>query len=196
MIIGNPPWAEYAKVKNNYSVKNYQTEACGNLHSICTERGIELRSPYGYMSFIVQLPMVNSSRMGSVRQLLKKSSSLLHVISFGDRPGKLFEGLEHSRATIWLSRGTSKAKIFGSEIYTTRYQRWSSEFRPFLFDLLEYAQADRGLLYPDQFPKYANYLETKFSKKLENWGLTRSVIFQTEVKQSILCSIKRLLSIG
>jgi hypothetical protein len=35
VIIGNPPWIEYAKVKKEYTVHNYQTEACGNLHALC-----------------------------------------------------------------------------------------------------------------------------------------------------------------
>src|SRR5262249_17837061 len=65
VIIGNPPWIEYAKVKNDYTVIDYETETCGNLHSVCTERGLRIRSSLGGMSFIVQLPMVSSSRMHS-----------------------------------------------------------------------------------------------------------------------------------
>ena len=56
VIIGNPPWREYAAVRRTYQVRDYTTEVCGNLHGICTERALVLRSGIGRMSFIVQLP--------------------------------------------------------------------------------------------------------------------------------------------
>ncbi len=92
VIVGNPPWIEYAKVKKDYIVYNYKTEACGNLHALCSERGLQIRSSAGYMSFIVQLPLVCSSRMSLARQALRNMSGHLFVIPFADRPGKLFEG--------------------------------------------------------------------------------------------------------
>ena len=103
VVIGNPPWKEYASVKRTYTVLGYFTERCGNLHGICTERALRLRSGMGRMSFIVQLPLTSSSRMNSVRSLLRQRSSSLFVIPFDDRPGKLFDGLEHCRSTIFFS---------------------------------------------------------------------------------------------
>src|SRR5579883_1820594 len=166
VIIGNPPWIEYAKVKKQYTVHNYQTEPCGNLHAICTERGLQIRSPLGYMSFIVQLPMVSSSRMSPVRRTLRDASSNLHVIPFGDRPGKLFDGLENCRATIWISHAVKQTDNPATRLATCRYQRWPTEERPFLFHLLEYAVAGENALHPDQFPKFANAFATQVFQKL------------------------------
>src|SRR5438045_3294962 len=53
VIIGNPPWKEYSSVRQMYTVLNYMTESCGNLHGLCTERALLLRSPRGCMSYIV-----------------------------------------------------------------------------------------------------------------------------------------------
>jgi hypothetical protein len=173
VIIGNPPWVEYAKVKDDYTVRGYQTEECGNLHAMCTERGLQIRSRLGSMSFIVQLPMLNSSRMVAVRRILRESSTFLHVIPFGDRPGKLFDGLEHSRATIWLSSHHKKANGKNTRFATSRYQRWPTEFRPFLFHTLEYAPTNGAgdvPLYPDQFPKYANELAIRVFKRMKERG--------------------------
>ena len=173
VIIGNPPWIECAKVKNDYTIKNYQTESCGNLHAVCTERGLRIRSPLGSMSFIVQLPMVSSSRMVAVRRLLRESSAFLHVIPFGDRPGKLFDGLEHSRATIWVSSRQKKLNGESAQFATSRYQRWPTEARPFLFHIIEYACTDGAgniPLYPDQFPKYASKLGILVFQKMKERG--------------------------
>ena len=123
VIIGNPPWIEYAKVRKGYTVRDYQTESCGNLHALCTECGLRIRSPLGFMSFIVQLPMVSSSRMSSVRRTLREASGQLYAIPFGDRPGKLFDGLEHSRATIWISGAVKPSSDSVNQLATCRYQR-------------------------------------------------------------------------
>src|SRR5712692_8929632 len=90
VIIGNPPWKEYSSVRKIYTLRNYVTEGSGNLHGMCTERALSLRSFKGCMSYIVQLPLVGSSRMSSVRALLRNQSSSLYIIPFDDRPGKLF----------------------------------------------------------------------------------------------------------
>jgi hypothetical protein len=170
VIIGNPPWIEYAKVKKDYTVHNYQTESCGNLHALCTERGLHVRSPLGYMSFIVQMPIVSSSRMTSVRRTLREMSGELHVIPFADRPGKLFDGLEHSRATIWISSSHAQPNRSSARIATSRYQRWPTEDRPFLFNLLEFTPVAETPLHADQFPKYANTFAPQVFTKLNQRG--------------------------
>ena len=42
VIIGNPPWKEYSTIKKLYVIRGYETEKCGNLHNLCTERAINL----------------------------------------------------------------------------------------------------------------------------------------------------------
>lgn len=167
VIIGNPPWKEYAAVKKEYTVRNYETESCGNLHCLCTERSLRIRHPIGRMSFIVQLPMVSSSRMGAVRNLLTKSSSSLHVIPFDDRPGKLFDGLEHCRAVIYLSES---CETRNHRLFTTRYQRWATEVRANLFFQIEYANLVGQPLYPGAIPKYATDLQEALFRRLKAKG--------------------------
>jgi hypothetical protein len=151
VVVGNPPWKEYSAVKQWYTVRSYETERCGNLHGLCTERALSLKSGNGHASFIVQLPVVCSSRMASVRSMLRDKSEKLAVITFDDRPSKLFEGLQHCRSTIWFSRGITNG---ATKQYSTRYQRWNSEAREHLFSKLEFADDVRGTIFPDLLPKY------------------------------------------
>ncbi len=74
VIIGNPPWKEYAAAKKDYAVKNYRVERSGNLYALCSERSLQLLIPRGYFSFIVRLPMVSSSRMLTMRECLATQS--------------------------------------------------------------------------------------------------------------------------
>ena len=165
VIIGNPPWKEYAAAKKDYTVQGYVTEPCGNLHCLCTERSLRIRHPMGRMSFIVQLPMVSSSRMVTVRRLLSQSSSALHVIPFDDRPGKLFDGLEHCRAVIFLSEGRGKERE--PSLLTTRYQRWATEVRANLFAQIEFATLVGQPLFDGTVPKYANDLQESLFRRVK-----------------------------
>jgi hypothetical protein len=164
VVIGNPPWKEYSAVKKSYTVRGYSTEGCGNLHNLCTERSVRIRQPNGRFSFIVQLPLVSSSRMAAARRVLADSSSVLHVIPFDDRPGKLFEGLQNCRSVIFLSAGTGTSQ---RELLTTRYQRWHTETRAALFSQFEFASTSGAILFPGIFPKYATDKEASVFRRVK-----------------------------
>jgi hypothetical protein len=171
VVIGNPPWAEYAKVKNHYQVRGYSTEKCGNLHGICTERSLRLRNRLGRLSFIVQLPLVSSSRMAPVREALRLKSSTLHVIPFDDRPGKLFEGLQHCRSVIFFA-GPEEARDQVA-VFTTRYQRWPTETRQHLFNGISFTRIQSSSLFPSMFPKFeSSSFDTLFRRIHSGGGST------------------------
>ncbi|WP_348266244.1 Eco57I restriction-modification methylase domain-containing protein [Edaphobacter sp. DSM 109919] len=136
VIIGNPPWKEYAAIRQQYRLFGYVTEPCGNLHGMTTERAINLVREGGRVSFIVQLPLTSSSRMNTVRSLLRTSSSYISVIPFDDRPGKLFDGLQHCRSVVFTCRKDDRSPKF--EV-VSRYQRWPSEARSTLFSTLSFS---------------------------------------------------------
>ena len=149
VIIGNPPWREYSATKKEYQVRAYETERCGNVYALCAERSISLASQRGWFSFIVQLPFLSSSRMDGLRKLLVKNSSRFYYVPFDDRPGKLFDGLQHCRSVIFLTQvqaGRTRCSIHG-----TKYQRWVSTVREYLFHQIAFTNvpdiaSHRGIL--------------------------------------------------
>ena len=178
VIIGNPPWSEYSTVRKDYQIQNYITEKCGNLYAICIERSIQLRSHNGRLSFIVQLPLATSSRMSSLRKLLLEQNDEIHIIPFGDRPGKLFDGLEHSRSVIFLAASGEKSKTCKTSV--TRFQRWPSVFRSFLFHSIDFITIKQPLSAWDVFPKYSsNFAETVFQKVLKGSFTNLETIIST-----------------
>jgi hypothetical protein len=192
VIVGNPPWKEYSAVKKDYTVRNYASETSGNLHCLCTERSLRIRRPNGRMSFIVQLPLASSSRMQSIRRLLTQASRSLFVIPFDDRPGKLFDGLQHCRSVIFLSQSHDSETT--SSLLTTRYQRWATEVRQNLFPQIEYAHVDGGVIVPDTFPKYASDTQVQLFRRVKERSTqtisaslssreTKSFIFYQEATQ-------------
>jgi hypothetical protein len=163
-IIGNPPWKEYAAVKKSYTVLNYATESSGNLYALCTERSLELLAEGGLMSFIVQLPLVSSDRMETTRNLLFREACLLALIPCDDRPGKLFDGLQHCRSAIFvLKRNTRAAQC---ALWTTAYRRWATAARPLLLSTSVFAELRSGEICQGQFPKLASRQEVAAFEKL------------------------------
>ena len=158
VIIGNPPWRELSAVKKDYSVRGYQTEKCGNIHALCTERSLNLTTAGGRFSFIVQLPMVSSSRMGSLRDVLRENTADLYVVPFDDRPGKLFDGLQHCRSVIFIAH-RHKATRNESSLRTTRYQRWHAGARDQLFHGIQYSTHGTDGVGLKIFPKYGGEIE-------------------------------------
>ena len=168
VVVGNPPWKEYSSVKKSYQVLDYQTVKGGNLYGLCTERSLQILSQKGYLSFIVQLPLVSSSRMENVRSLLRAKSERFVGIPFDDRPGKLFTGLENCRSAVFFCKaGQSRAN--GKE-WMTRYQRWASEARGTLLENLVFSEVNECHVYPELFPKQANQFAANVLCKLAKAG--------------------------
>ncbi len=136
-IIGNPPWKEYAAVKKYYGVIGYETIDSGNLYGICIERAFQIGHNDSRVSFIVQLPLASASRMQAMRRFIERNAAGLWVATFDDRPGKLFEGLQHCRATIFIAQ---KGRMTTLPPAFSRYQRWPTEARREMIACLRMAQ--------------------------------------------------------
>ena len=134
VVVGNPPYVEYSKVRKAYQVKGLTTESCGNLYAFCTERSLDLLGAKSRLGFIVQAPIVSTQRMSPVRALIRKRTAFGAYATFDDRPSKLFQGLDHCRVCIILScRGAP-----GRKLLTTRYHKWYKEEEPRLLELVRY----------------------------------------------------------
>lgn len=135
VTIGNPPYVEYSQVKKNYKIRGYDTESCGNVYGYVIERCFDIMRPESRMGMIVQLPIVCTDRMKPLQIECLSRSSDIWFSNFDDRPGRLFDGLEHIRATVFtLRKGISSVR----NIFSTTYNRWYSESRPTLFDTLTF----------------------------------------------------------
>lgn len=135
VIVGNPPYIEYAEVRDAYQVKGYVTEACRNLFAFVLERCIGIARGGGRVGLIIPVASVCTDRYGSLQALLHRTGSSI-VSNFNDRPSKLFDGLEHIRLCIVLQHTSQESR----RTFSTKYNRWFAVERPTLFQRLEYAE--------------------------------------------------------
>ena len=135
VVIGNPPYVEYRKVKKDYTIRGYKTAQCGNLYAFVMERGARLNS--GRTGWIVPISWVSTNRMASARQIIARSHPALWINNHADRPGALFVGV-HQKLTIALCAKGSPV------IHTTRFCRCYSKEggRDHLFSTLAYVPLD------------------------------------------------------
>ena len=137
VIVGNPPYVEYSKVRKEYRLREFVTERCGNLYALCTERSFDLLGSTRWFGFIVQAPIVSTQRMSHLREFVHTRSDFKSYATFNDEPSKLFDGMPHCRVCIVLCRtGPSKLEI---PVATTRYHKWYKEELPTLFQLVSYS---------------------------------------------------------
>ncbi len=163
VIIGNPPYVEYSKVKKQYTVMEAQTEKCGNLYPMTIERSINLNK--GLVGMIVQLPLVCTDRMIPAQSLFKTRHRKSWFANFDDRPGKLFDDLQHIRATIFLSKKEKNLDM--TELYATQYKRWFTKARSTLFEDIAYEDITK-ICFKGAFPKIGDSVGKRIATKLKN----------------------------
>jgi hypothetical protein len=161
VIIGNPPYVEYSKVRKAYTVFAYETESCGNLYAYMTERSFRTLAEQGRLGFIVPLSIVSTERMSSLQKFLILNCRTYWLSNFDVYPSKLFEGAKQ-RLTITLSSHKNRRTTFIS----TGYTRWKPDERARLFPLLKYNAVD----YLDNhsaIPKAGSSIEVSILQKLQ-----------------------------
>ncbi|GAC1614967.1 MAG: hypothetical protein NVS4B9_03720 [Ktedonobacteraceae bacterium] len=163
VIIGNPPYVEYNKVRKEYQIYGYHTEECGNLYAFSMERSFSLIRNVGLFGMIVQLSSICTDRMSKLQEEIRNYSLASWISNYDDRPAKLFDGLEHIRASIVLSK-ISKVSETQTVMYSTNLMRWYTECRDTLFPSIYYGLVTH-LGIPGSIPKIGdNQLEQLIDK--------------------------------
>ena len=135
VIIGNPPYVEYRKVRKNYAIRGYETAQCGNLYAFVMERGARLNS--GRTGWIVPISWVSTNRMAAARQIIARAHPALWINNHADRPGALFVGVHQKLSIVLCAKGSPA-------IHTTGFCRCYSKNgeRDHLFSTLAYVALD------------------------------------------------------
>ena len=140
VIIGNPPYVEYSKVKKDYAIKGYNTDSCGNLYAFVMERSTALDKKGGRCGMIVPLSGHSTDRMKPLIANFYRKAQLLHIMNIsGDaNPSVIFPGVKF-RLAIFLSSTHPQNK----GLHTTKYSKWFAKERECLFPLIEYVSVNQ-----------------------------------------------------
>lgn len=182
VIIGNPPYVEFPSKDVNYKFEALKSSSCGNLYGCCIERGFQIGNCRGRFSFIVPVAITCSQRMDSVIKIMKNQSDFLQFANFDDRPGKLFEMIEHLRACIFIS-SRSIDKI-DPTIYSSKYNRWYSVNRHLLFSNLQFVEVSK-FVNSFTIPKFSSQIECNINDNLMQIKTSISLYYSNSENNSI-----------
>ena len=157
VIIGNPPYVEYAKIRKEYAVRGYATTECGNLYALTLERCSQLASASSRQGLIVPLSLVCTDRMAEIRDLV--TTGAVWLASFDMRPGSLFEGVAQRLTILVRSAGHKELTVAAGG-----YRRWSAKERPTLMPTTRFTLVKR--LKGASVPKISSTVEASVLSKL------------------------------
>ena len=168
VIIGNPPYVKYSKVKIDYTIHNYHTIPCGNLYAFVIERSLSLLRKSGRCGVIIPIASVSTENM---RELQQTYNNYLQWHShFATRPGKLFFGVDMNLTISLLSKSVENCII-----YSTTYRRWSNSNeieRNLLFQNIHYMPLLlNNNTHVCKYPKYGEKIELDILNKMLNHNI-------------------------
>jgi len=152
---------KYSKVKGIYTVNNIKCLSSGNLYSFIIERTFSIVKQQSRIGMIIQLSAFCTPRMLSFQEQWLLNSTQSYISFFDDRPGKLFDGLEHIRVAICINE---VGKNTTSNTFTTNYIKFPSETRSFLFENNTYIK--NNCLLSNVIPKINKKTEQNILSKL------------------------------
>lgn len=133
VIIGNPPYVAYSKVKATYQVRSYETRKCGNLCAYTLERASALLRPGGRCGMIAPVSTISAESYRPLGRLLLERQ--LWISSYSNRPAKLFANVEQRLAIILMCNAVPRA------LFASAYRHWYEAERGHLFATLAYSAA-------------------------------------------------------
>ena len=138
VIIGNPPYVEYSKVRNQYRVRNIHCIDAGNLYAYVIEKSLKISYNTSRNGMIIQMSAFCTPRMEPFERMWFENAKFSSLAFFDDRPGKLFDNLQHIRVVIPILEKGEPSRF----VATTCYNKFYSECRTNLFKTINYFVSD------------------------------------------------------
>ncbi len=167
VVIGNPPYVEYSKVKSEYTIKGFKTEYCRNLYAYVLERSRGVTKAAGALSMIVPLALVSTQRMVPLQNMLETETDCWYS-NYSMRPGKLFD-LADQALTIFVVKSPTRMPT----TFSTCFRKWHTDSRICLFPSMEYVPIPRNRRV-FWAPKFGHDLEWEILIKCTSVGNTMS----------------------
>jgi len=187
VIIGNPPYVGYTRknkqtkkaVVDIYQVHNYRTLPTSNLYAFVIERSCELMRNDSKIGMIIPISAFANNSMSELQKLFKTQFGVKYISTFHQRPAQLFDGVLQ-RLSIFV---TDKKDDF-NVTYTTGINRWYTETRDKLFQLLAYVQSPQEN--QTHFIKLGSQLEVNIFHKYNSNKIISSYLSPVDSPQNCI----------
>jgi hypothetical protein len=164
VIIGNPPYIEYSKLRKSYEDQTQDSKVVGdsNLYATVLEQSLALCRPgQSYLGLIVPLSICSSERFAFLRHMLTRHTARLWLANFEIFPCRLFDEA-YQRLTILLAHHSTSQPC---SIFVTHLQRWYTAERSHLISTMHYTPVQDNIR-PTIFPKLSTPQQETILRKL------------------------------
>jgi hypothetical protein len=163
VLIGNPPFVEYSKIRPTYVPIQISCLSSGNLWAFVIERSLSLLGNSNHLGMVVPHAIAATYRVREIQNTLLNGFSA-HLSYYSRRPGKLFDGVDQC---ICIVIG-HKTPVAMRDWHSTGYMRWQSEARDQIFGLVSYTKYDAHQCMEQYriFPKLGSQMEHDLLRKL------------------------------
>ncbi len=176
VVVGNPPYVEYSKVRDRYSLSGSRVTEPANLYAAVTDRSFTLTaSRRSRVGLVLPISLCGSPRFAWLRETLRNSASQLWLSNYEIFPSKLFAGAFQRLSILLATRGgSSEHGTNPSAQYVTRILRWYASERNVLMATLSYVRRQPELRL-DVFPKLHSDLQQSVISKIVGRFETASI---------------------
>lgn len=133
VVIGNPPYVARTKV-SGYSYRGFKTDTLPDIYAPCTERASQIAKSDGRFALILPISAQFGDDFMILRQHLERRFGRLWISAYSRNPAALFSAGLGVRSTIIIG-ASGEGRLWG-----TKTHRWYDEYRPALFETLEYVE--------------------------------------------------------
>ena len=163
VVIGNPPFVEYAKIRATYVPIQIKCLSSGNLWAFVVERCLVLLSNSNHLGMVVPHAIAATYRVREIQNMLL-SNFCAHLSYYSRRPGKLFDGVDQCICIVIGQKNQDTNRNW----HSTGYMRWQSETRDQVFGLISYTKYDakEWMRQYNVFPKLGSQMEVNLLEKL------------------------------
>lgn len=183
VIIGNPPYVEYSKVRSSYYIRNYETESCGNLYAFVVERNCALLYKTGRTGMIIPHSAICTDRMVPVQKEFEKAYQYW-VSTYCIRPAKLFVGVDQRLAIYLLQYSSNNDEKAERTVFSSRYHHWYENTRPFLLPLVQYTNV-QTMTFSGSIPKAHDAIEQMLWGKLKEFDPISKVLSKPQTLHKV-----------
>ena len=165
VIIGNPPYVEYSDVED-YKVRGFKTEECGDLYAMVMERAYALLKKGSSFGMIVPISIFGVDGFKPLQELSCKCLSHIWNSSYANRPSQLFDAQKRLSIVLGIKRGEGdKTPV---RFFTGPYYRWKKEEFPALFFArIGFIENEKPCtVFPASFEKFGSEIEQRIFKKI------------------------------
>lgn len=166
VIIGNPPYIRKTKIKS-YRWQGYEAQNLPDIYALCIERSLHLLNTISRFTMIIPVSLQFSSLYNRLRNMIKTNFENLWATTFDKQPARLFEGA-HQRTVIL----TGKRGVREPSLFATRFTRWINEYRPHLFENIQYTNIDSQSHLYDGWFKFGSAQEKEIIDSLLEYNYT------------------------